>query len=408
MPASSPSSNDSPKRLREPETPDDPPLSGDSASSGWKRASVLFVLTVLSVFATAWTNSPAHEQAPLGREALSQAAQFTGALLAILVTHEFGHFIAAKLHGVPASPPFFIPLPLLSPFGTMGAIIRMSGRIPSRRALLDIGASGPLAGLAVAIPMYLYGASHSRFVPLEGGEGVTLGESILLKLLDRIAMGAAPAGMQLELGPVAFAAWGGLFVTMINLLPVGQLDGGHVAYSLFGRRQNELATFVHRSLLALFFVNLSLFVLRDVRAGLGLMQLGTHISNSMFWLMWFTVLAVLASLATPAEPRQDGEPRVSNRQRLFGIFGLVALSSYGAHRRAEGLFWVAWFVGLGLLLAMERRGGSLRSARPTEPGLFDHPETVDATTELGAGRKAVAVVTLLFFVLLFMPTPIVM
>ena len=98
------------------------------------------------------------------RAALAHAAQFTGALLAILLAHEFGHYIAARLHKVDASLPFFIPLPILSPFGTMGAVIRMRSVIPTRRALFDIGAAGPLAGLALAIPLYAWGVAHSEVV----------------------------------------------------------------------------------------------------------------------------------------------------------------------------------------------------------------------------------------------------
>src|SRR5262249_11230754 len=161
---------------------------------------------------------------------------------------------------VDASLPYFIPMPLLSPFGTMGAVIRMRGVIPTRRALLDIGASGPLAGLFFAIPMYVWGAAHSRVVPAAGAGVVELGDSLLLRLLDRIGAPTIPEGMELELSPVAFAAWAGMFVTMINLLPVGQLDGGHVAYALLGPRQNKFAQTVHRSMLAFFFVSLGSYV----------------------------------------------------------------------------------------------------------------------------------------------------
>ena len=364
----------------------------------------MFFVTAISVFITAWLASPARAAAPFGREALTQAGQFTAVLLGILVTHEGGHYVAARLHRVPASPPFFIPMPVLSPFGTMGAFIRMRGRIPTRQALLDIGASGPLAGLAVAIPLYLYGAAHSRFVPL-GGEGITLGESILLKTLDRIAAGPAPAGMQLELTPIAFAAWAGFFVTMINLLPVAQLDGGHVAYALFGPKQDRFAIVLHRSLLALFFVNLASFLFRDYRAGIGLVALGSHVMSSMFWLVWFVVISVLGSLSQPVEPRpNDGgrAPSMSNATRLFAIVSLALIAGYGAEHDAGGLFWVGWFSGLALLLAMERKGGSLK----TRTNLFDHPPT--GAAPLTRGRAAVAIVTLVFFALLFMPAPMVM
>src|SRR6185437_3568285 len=111
-------------------------------------------------------------------------------------------------------------------FGTMGAVIRMRSVIPTRKALLDIGASGPLAGLAFAIPIYLWGVSHSTVVALTGVEdGPQLGESLLIRFLDGVGAVAVPAGSTLSYSPVADAAWSGMFVTMINLLPIGQLDG---------------------------------------------------------------------------------------------------------------------------------------------------------------------------------------
>ncbi|MFO0668344.1 MAG: site-2 protease family protein [Polyangiaceae bacterium] len=368
----------------------------------FRRSVLLFALTAASVFYTAWTSSPGYEAAHFGRAALIYGAQFTGALLSILLAHELGHYVAARIHGVPASLPYFIPMPYLSPFGTMGAVIRMSGRIPTRKALLDIGASGPLAGLTVAIPMYLWGAAHSSFVPLLGkNDGIFLGESILTKLFDRIAVGPTPEGMDLMLSPVAFAAWAGLFVTMINLLPVGQLDGGHVAYALFGPRQDKHSVIVHRSLLALFFVSVASFAARDLRAGIGFTQLGRHLMSSMFWLVWFEVLGVIGSLSQPPAQGDADAPVMSNGVRIFGLVGLIALAWYGQNGDVNPLFWLAWFAGLGLLLAMERKGGSLR-ATP----LLDHPPT--SATPLTLGRKIVAVITLLFFALLFMPSPMVM
>lgn len=369
----------------------------------WRRSALLFALTAASVFYTAWSTSPGYETAHFGRAALVYGAQFTGALLSILLAHELGHYVAARIHGVPASLPYFIPMPYLSPFGTMGAVIRMSGRIPTQKALLDIGASGPLAGLTVAIPMYLWGAAHSTFVPVLGkSDAIFLGESILTKLFDRIAVGPTPEGMDLLLSPVAFAAWAGLFVTMINLLPVGQLDGGHVAYALFGPRQNKHSVIVHRSLLALFFVSVASFAARDLKAGIGLTQLGRHLMSSMFWLVWFEVLGVIGSLSQERkDDEEEAAPSISNGVRIFALVGLIALAWYGQNGDVNPVFWVAWFAGLGLLLAMERKGGSLRAS-----SLLDHPPT--NATPLSLGRKIVAVITLLFFALLFMPSPMVM
>jgi membrane-associated protease RseP (regulator of RpoE activity) len=345
------------------------------------------------------------------REALVHAAQFTGALLLILVAHELGHFIAARIHKVDASLPYFLPLPLLSPFGTMGAVIRMRGTIPTRAALLDIGASGPLAGLVFAIPLYFWGAAHSHLVAMGSPEaGVELGESLALRLLDHLAMPNVPNGFELELSPVAFAAWAGMLVTMINLLPVAQLDGGHVAYALFGPRQNRYGQIVHRSMLVFFFVSVVGYLVRDVRAGLGLYRIGAHVGNSLFWLVWFEVLGILGSISRPLGQGIPPTPRASAptpepgaltiRTRLFAILGLLFLASYGRDHSTVTL-WLAWFAGLALLLAMEVKGGTLRPN-----ALLDHPPTGEA--RLGFVRAAIAVLTLVIFALLFMPTPITM
>jgi membrane-associated protease RseP (regulator of RpoE activity) len=118
----------------------------------------------------------------------------------------------------------------------------MRGRVPNRRALFDVGIAGPLAGLVVAVPVTLLGLSYSSVVPLEqvGPDAMRLGNSLLFSLLTEIAVGSVPEGYELMLGPVAFAGWAGLFVTALNLLPVGQLDGGHVVYAILGERSRTI------------------------------------------------------------------------------------------------------------------------------------------------------------------------
>jgi membrane-associated protease RseP (regulator of RpoE activity) len=358
----------------------------------WRLNLVLFVLTIGAVFFTGLYG----EQGPRGVR-MFHAAQFAGALLTILLAHELGHFIAARIHRVDASLPFFIPLPYVSPFGTMGAIIRMNSRIPTRKALLDIGASGPLAGLLFAIPLYAWGVAHSPIVPV-GGEGMELGESLLLKLLDHFFAPSTPAGYEPALHPVAFAAWGAMLVTMINLLPVSQLDGGHVAYALFGPKQDTYARRVHQAVLAFFFVSLGSYVFRDLRAGFGLVRFGHHVSSSLVWLIWFEVLAILGSFASRSIPGRKPEPdAIGFRTRIFAIASLVALATLGEQYNRT-IIWIAWAVVLALTLAMERRNGVLR---PHD--LLDHPPT--GAAPLDGKRKAIAIFTLAMFVLLFMPTP---
>jgi membrane-associated protease RseP (regulator of RpoE activity) len=290
-------------------------------------------------------------------------------------------------------------MPLLSPFGTMGAVIRMRGVIPTRRALLDIGASGPIAGLCFAIPLYIWGAAHSQIVPIAGaGEGsVQLGESVLLKVLDHFFAPTAPAGMDLQLSPIAFGAWGGMFVTMINLLPVGQLDGGHVAYALFGPKQDRYAQLIHRCMLAFFFVVVFGHVARDVQGGLGFYFLGRHLANSLFWLVWFQVLAVLGTLASKGRSDAPKPETLTIRMRLAATVGLVVVASIARDNRSP-LLPLAFFAGLGLLVAMEVKGGVLR-----RHDLLDHPPT--GSQPLDRARALVAILTLVVFVLLFMPEP---
>ena len=374
----------------DPNSPSSPtPSAGPSEARDWRRSGLLFAATVASVFVTAF----ASESGDRFRAKAIGALEFAATILSILLAHEFGHYIAARLHRVPVSPPYFIPLPLLSPFGTMGAVIRMRDRIATRNALLDIGAAGPLAGLAVAIPLYAVGIARSKVVSLDGSNGVQLGSSIVVHFLDGLFGPHVPAGHDIMLSPMAFAAWAGFFVTMINLLPLGQLDGGHVAYALFGARQDAIGKWIHRSMLAVFFAALLTGVGRDLRAHLGFARIGVHVQGALFWFMWFEVQAILGSATKPA----DGS-RLPNGSRLVGVLGLAMLASFGASTSAPAILWPCWFLGLFVLLGMELKFGILHDASPLE-----HPHTNDHT--LSPMRKVVAVVTLLLFVLLFMPTP---
>jgi len=373
----------------------------------WRLHAQLFVATLASVFLTGLDGGKKWWHPSLAPASLKHGILFAGSLLTILVAHESGHYIAARIHKVKASLPYFIPMPLLSPFGTMGAVIRMSGTIPTRRALLDIGAAGPLAGLVFAIPLYLWGTAHPDFLDPSKVDGdlMNCGESILTRLLDHIAAPPTPPNMVAAYSPVAYAAWAGLFVTMINLLPLGQLDGGHVAYALFGRRQDKFALLVHRAMLVFFFVSLTSFVARDVRAGIGLRHLGDAVGNSIFWLVWFEVVAVLGAISSRAqEGAAGGESSGARggeglpiRTRVVATVALAVLAAFG-REHGSPLLWAAWFLGLGLLLAMEARSGVLRSH-----ALLDHPST--GTAPLDRVRTIVAIITLVFFILLFMPTP---
>jgi membrane-associated protease RseP (regulator of RpoE activity) len=194
---------------------------------------------------------------------------FALSMLSILAAHEFGHYLMGRYHGVHVTLPYFIPLPFISPFGTMGAFINMKERPKNRRILLDIGIAGPLAGLVVAIPVLLLGLYLSTLtkmapgpneaIQLEGNSIIYLASKFLVfgKLLPEPASfaGVSPllywvkyfftglpmpyGGLDVNISPVAWAGWGGLLVTAMNLVPAGQLDGGHMLYVLLGRERAQ-------------------------------------------------------------------------------------------------------------------------------------------------------------------------
>jgi len=200
---------------------------------------ILLLLTILTTvfFGGAWNWSDYSGVPFLSAEAIGYGTVFfTLPLLTILGSHEMGHYLVAKRYKVHASLPFF--LPSLPPLGTFGAFISMRDPIPNRRALLDIGISGPLVGFAIAIPVTLAGLALSTTAPAATPTGL-LGEAIQPSVLFRFLSLFFPLSVALH--PLAFAGWVGLFVTAINLLPAGQLDGGHVARALLGRNQFYLS-----------------------------------------------------------------------------------------------------------------------------------------------------------------------
>ena len=162
---------------------------------------------------------------------------YAGPLMFILVCHEAGHFIQARRYGVHTSYPFFIPMPI-GPLGTIGAVIGMEPRIGSRRALFDIGITGPLAGLVPTLICCVVGLSLSKYVV--GRD--TFADPPVLRMLAHFVLGPMPQGQVIRTHPIAFAGWVGLLLTSVNLIPIGQLDGGHVLYALLRRKAHYVAT----------------------------------------------------------------------------------------------------------------------------------------------------------------------
>jgi len=209
----------------------------------------LFLATCVTTFLTGWLQN-GYWQAGLW---------YGGAIIAILLAHEMGHYLMCRRYGIQATLPFFIPFPpFVNPFGTLGAVIRMESVIPSRKALFDVAVAGPLAGLALTIPAIYFGIKMSTIIDLQATDmssSISLGESFLFAKLSQWAIGALPEHQDVLLHPLAYAGWAGLFVTALNLLPIGQLDGGHVIYALFGRRHTLIAglTLAIFGVMAIFF-----------------------------------------------------------------------------------------------------------------------------------------------------------
>ncbi len=258
-------------------------------------------------FALGWTSGDRAMS-----ERLLDGLFFGAGVMAIMTAHEAGHWYFARRHGVDSSLPYFIPLPL--GFGTMGAVIRLRGRIPHKDALVDIGASGPLWGLAVALPLSVLGCSLSTVAPVPEGvlpdrlpsptsvlglldsfrsvEGPAalvqvFGDNLLTLAVQRLVLGPLPAGHEVFAHPVLIAAWFGMLVTMLNLAPVGQLDGGHVAHALFGERARTLGRVVVGVLVVAAFV------------------------FSASWLVWAFVVGRFVGVGHPevAQPERPLSPR---------------------------------------------------------------------------------------------------
>lgn len=165
-----------------------------------------------------------------------QGFAYSFAIMSILLSHEMGHYFMSRRYGIPSSLPFFIPFPF-SPFGTFGAVIKVKGAMTTKRVLFDVGVAGPLAGFIVALPFAILGIKWSTVTMVApGAPYIELGDPLIFKILQHLIVGAIPPGHDLVLHPFGYAGWVGLFVTALNLLPVGQLDGGHVLYAVFGEK----------------------------------------------------------------------------------------------------------------------------------------------------------------------------
>jgi len=301
----------------------------DTGGVPWTHIALLAatVLSTLFVGATAWYFVPLDEvlSSPL---TLLQAWPFTASVLGVLLTHELGHYVMGRYHDVDVSLPYVIPFP--SYFGTFGAVIKMSGRMPSRKALFDIGVAGPVAGLVATVVVTIIGLSLGPIeIPAAVVERSQSGASIVFNnppLLDIIA---SLLGEQTSYSdparnphPVIIGGWVGMFFTLLNLMPVGQLDGGHMVRAMIGQRQETIAALVPT---ALFGIAGYLYFVRELSLN----------DSVILWTIWGGIALVIAYKG-PAEPVDEssiGLPRLLLGLLTFGIgllcFMLVPIQVQG-------------------------------------------------------------------------------
>lgn len=229
----------------------------------------------------------------LGSISLASGAWYSLTILAILSAHEFGHYFTCRYYRVDASLPYFLPAPWPFISGTFGAFIRIRSPIPTKSILFDIGASGPIAGFVVAVPALFLGLYLSELVPIpDDFGGATLGEPLLFQLAAWLIWGDAPAGDAINLHPVGLAAWFGLLVTALNLLPIGQLDGGHISYATLGSKSTALTIAGVLLVIGLTFVSLS-------------------------WIVWAILMVLMIAVFGPRHPRTIDDHLPLDRTRQW-------------------------------------------------------------------------------------------
>jgi membrane-associated protease RseP (regulator of RpoE activity) len=226
---------------------------------------------------------------------------FAGAALTILLAHEMGHYLACRHYRLPATLPYFLPFP--AALGTLGAFIRIKAPLRSKRELFDVGVAGPIAGFVMLLPFLVYGVAHSEVASYQPAEpspdGNPLlflpGRSLLFELVTRLFHGPLGPHMTLDLHPFALGAWVGLFATALNLLPLGQLDGGHILYAVLGRTQRRLA-FVFLAALAL---------------------------GGLYWPGWWLWCVILLILGFRHPPIWDEQTPLDRNRKLLALFALL-------------------------------------------------------------------------------------
>jgi membrane-associated protease RseP (regulator of RpoE activity) len=262
-----------------------------------KQYIISVILFLLTFFSTTFSQMNAYRGSDFWQSFLS-GLYFSLPLMGILLFHELGHFFVARRYRVYTSPPYFIPMPFFSIIGTLGAIIIMRDRVKSRKALIDIGFAGPFMSFILSIPFFIIGIMLSKVSntslppPSTGGTYIVFGDSLITYFLMKLLLYQGANGSFLvEVHPFALAGWVGFFVTGLNLIPVGQLDGGHIAYALFGRKYNIVSI---------------LFCI-------ALMVMG------IFWIGWFVWGFLMLFVLKPIHPHFVFKERLDKKRKIIGL-----------------------------------------------------------------------------------------
>ena len=253
-------------------------VSVEPIKNNWLLFSILLTATLVTTF-------------------LAGGLLFSISLLLILGAHEFGHYWASKKNGVQSTLPYFIPAPPIFIAGTFGAFIQIKQRIPNRMVLMEIGAAGPIMGFVVALPMLILGLYLSSVTPSIGMGSINFGSSLILNFCSQLVLGVDPSSpdINIHLHPIAFAGWIGMLITALNLMPVGQLDGGHIIYAIAPGKHSVIGK--------IFFA--------------GLFPLG------YFWPGWFFWAAMIALMGFKTAPLKEDVEKIKLTHIVLGSISMV-------------------------------------------------------------------------------------
>jgi len=278
---------------------------------------ILFFVTLVTTFISGFFQGGS----------ISSGISFSAALIFILGTHEMGHFLYGRKYGVNITPPYFIPAPpFISPIGTFGAFIKIKSPISTKRALFDIGIAGPLAGIIAAIPIIIVGIKLSTVVETTSkslDHGLTLGSPLIFSLISDSIIGKIPEGYDLLLHPVAFAGWIGLFVTALNLIPAGQLDGGHIMYSIFSKKWHQRTSIIIILVLLLFGIGTKP-IIQYFQSDLNATTLYNYkdIFDFEGWAGWLMWAVLLTFMGTKHPPTMYDDIQLDGKRKFFSLIAL--------------------------------------------------------------------------------------